>query len=801
MSAAESRPSAAFELLDRRIQRWIWDQRWPALRAAQERAVAPILTGEQDVVVSAATAAGKTEAAFLPICTTLLADRAERPPSAGAAAPVGVQVLYVSPLKALINDQWGRLDALCEHLDIPVHRWHGDVGASRKTQLLKQPNGILLITPESLEAIFVNRGPQAQTLFGALRYVVIDEMHAFFGTERGAQLQSLLHRIDLAAHRRVPRIGLSATLGDMAIARDFLRPGRADRVEVVEGGDDGAELRLQLRGYVASKPRVSEPKDTDLPACDSEDADDEPQDVADIAAHLLRALRGTTNLVFANSRMKVEQYADRLARTSEELRVPNEFFPHHGSLSRDLREDVERLLKDPFRPTTAVCTSTLELGIDVGSVTSVAQIGAPPSVAGLRQRLGRSGRREGEAATLRLYVSEPEITAQTHPVDTIRAELVQTVAMVDLLLERWYEPLHRANLHLSALTQQVLSLIAQHGGVLAAEAYQALCEQGPFRAVTPAIFTRLLCDMGAAKLIVQGGDGLLLHGSVGERLVNHYSFYATFRSAEEYRLITNGRSLGTLPVDFPVLAGTRIIFGGRRWTVLAVDDRQKVIELARSRGGRPPLFGGQGAAASTEVRRRMLTTYGSKDIPVYLDAAAQRLLDEGRDYFRRWELGTRSAITHGSDVLLFPWHSDMAHATIAVMLTSAGLNASLEGVALVVQNTDLPTVRRVIGTLMSGPEPNSEELATHVGNKIVEKYDEHLGNDLLNLGYAAAHLDVPAARRALAEMAHHLNVREPDADASGLATVDSRTVNAAAGRAVCQPARTRSSRRGGHTAG
>ncbi len=704
-------------------------------------------------MISAATAAGKTEAAFLPICTTLLTDRDAAPRTDAMPSDLsGIKVLYVSPLKALINDQWGRLDSLCEHLDIPVHRWHGDVGASRKAALLARPDGILLITPESLEAIFVNQGPKAATLLRALRYVVIDEMHAFLGTERGAQLQSLLHRVDLAARRRVPRIGLSATLGDMSAARDYVRPGHGDKVDVVMSEDNEAQLFLQLRGYIAALPAPS----VNGPAANSLDEADEPDDptaetqhIADISTHLLRKLRGSTNLVFANSRTRVEQYADRLAHTSETLRVPNEFFPHHGSLSRELREDVEQRLKDPNTPTTAVCTSTLELGIDIGSVASVAQIGAPPSVAGLRQRLGRSGRREGESATLRIYISEPQITPQTHPVDTVRAELVQSIAMVDLLLQRWYEPLNSRHLHLSTLTQQVLSLIAQHGGVHPSEAHQVLCKHGPFQAVTPATFAQLLRDMGAAKLITQASDGLLLHDIIGERLVNHYSFYAAFRGADEYRLIAAGRTLGTLPVDFPVIVGTRVIFAGRRWTVLAVDPRQKVIELARSRGGRPPTFAGHGAAVSDGVRQQMLAVYNRQEVPAYLDATAQQLLDEARDYFRRWRLQTQSALSHGHDVLLFPWRSDTVHSTIAIMLAGAGLTAAAEGIVLSIQDTDLHRVRQAIEQIIAEPAPNPDELAAQVRNKAFEKYDEYLSEDLLSRGYAAGHLDVTVARQAL----------------------------------------------------
>jgi ATP-dependent Lhr-like helicase len=787
-AGGSQRISTAFNLLDPAVQRWIWDKRWPALRPAQEEAVEPILAGQLDIIISAATAAGKTEAAFLPICTAL-----QQAPAAaqhtttghtshpvdgeGQAAPApGVRVLYVSPLKALINDQWGRLDALCEHLDIPVHRWHGDVGATRKKTVLARPDGILLITPESLEALFVNRGTTIPTLFAGLRYVVIDEMHAFLGTPRGTQLQSLLHRVELAIRRRVPRIGLSATIADEAQAKHYLRAAHPDAVRVITENGESSELRLQVRGYLQATAKIKDAPSVQsaagpgsggtpvgLPRQEAHDLEqdaaegdevaegEEPddQDVFEISTHLFRTLRGTSNLVFANSRRVVEQYADRLSRMCGEACVPNEFLPHHGSLSRDLREDLEGRLRDGSRPTTAICTSTLELGIDIGAVASVAQVGAPPSVAALRQRLGRSGRREGEVATLRMYVTEPEITPKTHPVDTIRAELVQTVAMVDLLLDGVYEPLDEGDLHLSTLIQQVLSMTAQHGGIHPADAYRALCSAGPFRPVEQAMFAQLLRDMGARQLLTQASDGLLLPGAVGERLVNHYTFYAAFRSPEEYRLVADGRTLGTLPVSRPLEPGNRLIFGGRRWRIVAIDDRQKVIELTRSKGGKPPTFDGNGAAVSDEVRQRMLARYHSKDVPVYLDATSQRLLDEGRDYFRRWSLDTQPALVSGSETLIFPWRGDRIHATIAVILTRSGLTADATGVAITITDAGIEKVVECIDRVLSDEPPSAIDLAVAVKNKIIDKYDEYLGEDLINAAYAARSLDVVGAFAAL----------------------------------------------------
>ncbi|UBF27123.1 DEAD/DEAH box helicase [Kovacikia minuta CCNUW1] len=241
--------SSGFDQLHPQVQRWIWQQGWTELRDIQEQAIAPILSAHTDVIISAATAGGKTEAAFLPIFSYLLNQKAEgrgqraegagiqgrgdgerfsmqnskfkiqnlelkiHPPSPIPHPSSGIQVLYISPLKALINDQYRRLSELGERLDIPIHPWHGDIDAGRKRKVLQHPSGMVLITPESLEALFVRRGYELAATFQALNYIVVDELHSFIGVERGKQLQSLMHRVELGVQRSIPRIGLSATLG------------------------------------------------------------------------------------------------------------------------------------------------------------------------------------------------------------------------------------------------------------------------------------------------------------------------------------------------------------------------------------------------------------------------------------------------------------------------------------------------------------------------------------------------------------------------------------------------------------
>jgi ATP-dependent Lhr-like helicase len=732
--------SSAFHRLHPKIQRWIWRTGWSELRDIQEQAIPAILAREQDLVIAAATAGGKTEAAFLPVLSRLVDD-------AGGS----VRALHVSPLRALINDQFQRLDLLCAELDIPVHRWHGDVGAAHKRRVRSDPAGVLIITPESLEALFLLRGHEVSRLFQRLDYVVVDELHVFLGSERGAQLQSLLHRVELAVRRRVPRVGLSATLGDLALACEFLRPGEGQDVLRIESSAPGQELRLQTRGYRRVPPPLSP---TEAEAREAAGERVEPEDVTDgdtlaIARHIFEHLRGDHHLVFTNARARVEELADLLRRLCELHQVPNEFWPHHGNLSKELREDAEAAIKDRSRPASVVCTSTLELGIDIGAIKSVAQIGPPPSVASLRQRLGRSGR-GSDPAVLRIYVQEPALDEDSPPHASLRADLVETIAMVDLLLAGWCEPPDLRGLHLSTLVQQVLSLIAQHGAVRADETWRALCDRGPFGRVSQTLFSRFLRSLGSNLLIQQDHSGELVLAELGEKVVNHYTFFAAFSSPEEYRVTAGGRNLGSAPFSDSLFPGRHVIFGGRRWVVVSVDDHAKVVDLAPAAGGRPPVFSERARApVHDQVRREMARIYAATDSPRYLDGQARVLLSEGRENFRRYQLDEHSLLRDGDRTLFFPWAGDRVMDTLAVWLATRSLDVTREGVALVLEAMTPERARDEFQILVMEDAPEAMALARRVDNKEREKFHPWLDPEVLAADYAAGVLDIEGARAAI----------------------------------------------------
>ena len=742
--SASDRQSKAFDLLAEPVRRWIWRKGWTALRDIQERSIPHLINGDDDLIVAAATAGGKTEAAFLPLIS-----RAHT-----TAEGEGFDLVYVGPLRALINDQFRRLEDLCETLEMPVHPWHGDIAQGVKARARRDPRGILLITPESLEAMFVLRGAEIPRLFTGTQAIVIDELHALLDSERGVHLRSLLTRLELAVGRRIRRVGLSATLGDMTLANAYLRPEAPDKVAALVSCSDGQELRVQLRAYVARQ--LDDQPDTEAVQPDSPDAPGLSATRA-VGEHLFDKLRGTNNLVFAGSRQSVEIYSDLLRRMCEERRLPNEFFPHHASLSRDHRGFVEKRLKDGSLPITAICTSTLELGIDIGDVTCVGQIGAPWSVAALRQRLGRSGRRAGQPAVLRMYAIEPETDGESHPVDALHLRLVRSVAMIELLVEGWCEPPRTEALHLSTLTHQILSVIAERGGASARRLHAILCDRGPFRSVDPSLFARLLRQLGEPEtaLIEQAADGALLLGREGERLVEHYSFFAVFHTPLEYRVVHDVKTLGTLPINAPLAPDLTIILVGRRWRVVEVHEREGVIEVVPDHTGKPPIFGGDAGDIHGTVIERMRDVLRSDILPPYLDNSAAQVLSSARAAYQRLGLDKRRIQSLGDDrYILAPWTGTVGTASLAIALASLDYRVGTFDGILEVSSSG-PGSNALVSHLqdIAADKLNLRDLVMgHAGALVQEKFHRFLADDLLVFDALSSRLDmnaVPAIARTL----------------------------------------------------
>lgn len=695
---------SAFDMLAPSVQRWIWKQGWTSLNEIQEKSIPIILKADSDVIISAATAGGKTEAALFPILTSIDDNDS-----------FGCKVLYVSPLKALINDQYRRLLDITEGTHIKVTPWHQDVSVSLKNRFLKTPSGILIITPESLESFLMNRREIAEYIFESLQYIVIDELHAFIGTERGIQLQSLLSRVETMVNRRIPRIAMSATFSDFDSVKVFLRNKSDFPCSIIAQERSLHEVKILIKEYIASA-----------------NVEDE------ICNEILNKLRGTNNLVFVNSKYEAEGYTTRLGEMCEENNIPNEFRIHHGNLSREIRGSVERELQKGRYPVTAICTSTLELGVDIGKVKSIAQIGVANSVSGLRQRLGRSGRRN-EPSILRIL----SIDGECGLLDELRTNLFQNIAVVELLKEHQFETSPAENYHFSTLIQQLLSLIASYGGILAKEAWQYLCMNGIFNNVTSSAFLKLLHSLGEKKVISQLHTGEIIIGWVGEKIIRNIDFYATFMRTDDFTMLDiNGGRIGI--VQGEPQKGDIIKLAAKYWEVKEVSKRNKTVYVYQTDKDGILFFDGVGMDVSSFIVEKMKEVYCSLDEYPYLDLNAKTQLKVGRNCFSQCALNSTSFIEYDKRSTLFTWAGFRINHTIELILMRYLENIEIEECNAIYIVGVTPSD---ISYVLKQEKPKAVDLASLLDFeiKLRHKYDYLLTDELLNMEYAKSCLDVDGA--------------------------------------------------------
>lgn len=715
-----SNKSSSFELLHESVQKWIWRQGWTSLRDIQENSIPIVLRRDSDMIISAATAGGKTEAAFLPILSKILSE-----PTAGYA------VLYVSPLKALINDQYRRLVDMTAGTEVEVTPWHGDIDASKKSRSVKNPQGILIITPESLESFLINKSSSVKAALGNLKYVVIDELHAFIGNERGKQLQSLLSRIELITGNRAPRIAMSATFSNYDKVKTFLRSDESFPCEIPNQGVSNHETKILIKEYIPERGDLFE----------------------EIAGEIFSKLRGSNNLAFTNRRVDAESYAVHLGDMCEEANVPNEFRVHHGSLSKEERESVEHELQKGETPITALCTSTLELGVDIGKVKSIAQIGVANSVSGLRQRLGRSGRRN-EPSILRVFSIEHDNSEGL--LYDLRTNLVQNIAVVELLREKAYEEPVVNKTHLSTLIQQILSLVASYSCFYPKEGWEILCNKGAFKNISPKIFLDLLKALGKHGILSQLNTGQIIVGKEGERILRKLDFYTAFVAPIDYDVINSAdsKSIGMLQT-IPQI-NQALILAGKRWIVERVDEKSRKIFVSRIKSGGGISFASEVPEVDEIITKKMREIYLSEEMFPYVDVASQSHLElqAAREYFNTSKLDMNFFVGN----TLFTWAGAKVNRTIALMC-KLRLERFLDYNHLFVSGISPQDIAKIL----SQPKPKGEELAALIPrtSKVKQKYDKYLSDDLMNIEYANTYLNVDKAWAELEDRASSGEYEEP----------------------------------------
>ncbi|MBQ9242085.1 MAG: DEAD/DEAH box helicase [Proteobacteria bacterium] len=720
------------------IQDYIYRAGWQTLRGVQNAASDAIFGTDCNVLLTASTASGKTEAAFFPILTLL----DENPPSS-------VGALYIAPLKALINDQFERLNALCEDAGIPVFRYHGDVPQTQKRKLFRHPGGILQITPESLESLMINKHMEIPSLFGDLRFIVIDEIHSLLRGDRGMQTFCLIERLCRLASCHPRRIGLSATLGDPEAAGRLLAAG-SGRQTVIPRFDGGKEVwRLSMEHFFNTAPQADEGK-LEIPGTLSPET---PTDIAPKAAdpgtaYIFEHSRGKKCLIFTNSREECEGVCQHLRQYCEANHEPERFLIHHGNLSASYRESAEADMKDDDSLMSVCATATLELGIDIGRLERAFQIDAPFTVSGFLQRMGRTGRR-GEPSEMWFVMREDHPESRAMLPEMIPWYLIQGIALVQLYLEaRFVEPPRTERLPFSLLYHQTMSTLASHGEMTPAELASRVLPLSAFHRITQDDFRMLLRHLLEIDHINRTENGGLILGISGERVVNNFKFYAVFQENVEYAVRTGSEELGTIVKPPPV--GDKIAIAGRVWVVEEVDHQKHVLYCTLVKGNIPAYFGDVAGDIHTRILERMHGVLAEdKTYPYLMRHAACRLI-EARDCFRKSGMLSRPLIHLGGNMwALFPWLGSYAFLALERFLKiRCGKRLGLKGLT--------PSRPYYMQFIMKASEAEFYKITAEEAAQsfdplelvypkeipVFEKYDEYVPQDLIRKSFALGVLDI-----------------------------------------------------------
>lgn len=761
------------------IQDFIYEHNWENLRSVQVAAADAIFNSDDNVLLTASTASGKTEAAFFPILTELWED----PPSS-------VGVIYIGPLKALINDQFLRLEDLCREGDIPVWRWHGDVSQSRKAKLIKHPSGVLQITPESLESMLLHRHAAIGRLFGDLRYVVIDEVHSLLRGDRGDQTLCCIERLSRLAHVNPRRIGLSATIGNPELTGAYLSAGTGRSCVIPRLDAPKERWRLSMEHFYITGPQapqrgtdgVSKGPSPEEPAYEMpthhaaperiptrdervEDADPEPipepeqpapekpSDQAPVfadpgLAYIFEHTRGHKCLVFANSREEAEEVTTSLRQYCEAAGEPDRFLIHHGNLSSSLRESAEELMRDDDLQLTTVTTATLELGIDIGRLERAFQIDAPFTVSSFLQRMGRTGRR-GQPPEMWFVMREEEPESRALLPETIPWKLLQGVSLVQLYLEeRWVEPPRLDGLPYSLLYHQTMATLASAGELSPAELARRVLTLTPFHRITTDDFRVLLRHLLEIDHIQRTDEGGLIVGLAGERVTNNFRFYAVFSEDEEFTVRSESEELGTIVQPPPV--GERIAIAGAVWVIEEIDYKRHLIECTKVKGKVPAFFGMVAGDINTKILERMRRALQEQRAYPYLRGNAIARLRQARHVAANAHVADEPLICLGGTTwCLFPWLGTYAFLALerfiklkcADELGLKGLDSSRPYFMQFTMRADAATFYRVLKRKAEEPL-DPMDLVYPAEVPYFDKYDEFVPEELVRKGFAYGVLDV-----------------------------------------------------------
>lgn len=547
------------------IQDFIFKNKWEELRSNQVAACEIIFDSDNNLLLSSGTASGKTEAAFLPVLTELYNNPSK-----------SVGIMYISPLKALINDQFERLDQLLLDSNIPVTKWHGDASITSKNKLIKNPKGIIQITPESLESLITNKRGICLKLFSDLRFVIIDEVHTFMRDVRGIQLLCILERLKKLTGVNPRRIGLSATLGDVSLAQNWLNIG-TDRkcvAPIVEEGKKRVRLHIERFANYVDESNIEHTLHENNFSCTSGDREH--------YEYLFKRTLDKKTIIFANSREETEYVIANLREIALKNKSPDIYRVHHGNVSAVIREGIEDEMKSSDKKNVVGATVTLELGIDIGSLDQAVQVGTPYNVSSFAQRLGRCGRRGQIPQLLFTFVENIKINSED-TLGPINWDFIRTIAIIELYTkEHWIEPILPYKHAYNLLYHQTMCHLKSNGEMSAAALAQDILSLEAFKHIPQNDYKCLLLFLLKNEQLYKTERGGIIIGNKGEKLVNNYKFLTVFLTPEYFLVKDENRTIGTVDKVYPV--GVHFALAGLTWETIDVNEKARVIFVKKVSG-------------------------------------------------------------------------------------------------------------------------------------------------------------------------------------------------------------------------
>lgn len=746
------------------VREFIYSRGWERLSEIQVAAAEILFHSDDNLLLPSQTASGKTEAAFFPILSEFYTDM-----------PRSVGVIYIAPLKSLINDQFGRISELCAETGVPVCHWHGDVAASQKNRFMKEPRGILQITPESLEGMLIHRNADLMRIFGDLRYVVIDEIHTLIGTDRGSQILCQMARLRERTGVSPRRIGLSATIGDMERAAEWLGMSSGRNTVAARVTPQKIRWRLGMEHFFIQEKDVAEQQTAEAaaayavthPANASSDniADDTSGEAAALPIdlgyeYIYACTHDRKAIIFSNSREETEYVTATMRQIAERRGEPDVFLIHHGFLSASIREEAELKMKDDESRHVVCATVTMELGIDIGKLERVIQQNAPNTVSSFLQRLGRSGRR-GDPPEMMMVFREENPLPNTPLPQLIPWDLLKGIAIVQLYIEdRFIEPPNIRKMPLSLLFQQTLSVLSAAGALTPAALAERVLSMPPFRYIEKTDYKTLMLSMLHNDWLEMTDERELLPGLRGERLTESFKFYAVFKDTDDYTVRCESDEIGVLNSAPPV--GDRFALAGRVWEVVELDLPRRLIYVKSVRGKMAVAWPGDFGEVHTRILERMRQVLCEDTEYPYLKEGALKRLRTARALARNTGLCRRSILPLGGCTwALFPWLGTRSFRTLRRYLIRNAGKYKLSGMefdgcyymTFKLENGDGMDMLRELAEKTAREGVDLDSLIGATEAPVFEKYDEYIPSALLRKAFREDKLRSDEMIRRLCEIA------------------------------------------------